>query len=324
MQVKPIADEWFQEGERIPYDYQRKVVLPHQPDIKPLFIWNKVIDGKNADQVTNWITMMPGFPDGSFGWAATETYLKSINDCSRLYIEYVGMGDSDKPKDYSYSVMERADMIEALWLHHQITDTLLVTFDFSSLVALELLSRQVEREKKGETLRTHIRGGLFINGGYFADSHTHPILTTPLLKTRFGRLGTRVAQNSRLAFNMMMKDLWSKDYSITKAELAENHKAVSRRNGALFMSHAAGFVDEHHLFSARWNLKRIFEATYPKVKYMVAGSEQDQFEPKQVIKAKKELQHLGLIVEMYPGGHMTTSEHPDLIAKSIQKLKSIL
>ncbi len=312
---KPKANSWFQSGSRLPYDFQRKKILSSATGTS-LYIWNKVISGNRS----NWITLMPGFPDGSFGWAATEEYLKSMDDSSRLYVEYVGMGDSDKPTDYPYGIIERADMIEALWKHYKITETTLVTFDFSSLVALELLSRQIDRRNSNEPHQTHINGVLLINGGYFADSHSHPILTTPLLKTVFGRMGTKMAQNSTFAFNMMMKDLWSKDYGVTKEELAENQNAVTRRNGAIFMSLAAGFVDEHKQNASRLDLKRIFKASYPEVKFVVAGSEKDQFEPKQLIKAQKELQHLGMAVERYPGGHMTTSEHPDLIAESVRNL----
>ena len=29
----------------------------------------------------------------------------------KLFVEYVGMGDSDKPKDYAYSTAERTDLV---------------------------------------------------------------------------------------------------------------------------------------------------------------------------------------------------------------------
>jgi hypothetical protein len=33
----------------------------------------------------------------------------------KLFLDYVGMGDSDKPNDYAYSTAERADLVEAIW-----------------------------------------------------------------------------------------------------------------------------------------------------------------------------------------------------------------
>jgi len=324
---KPKADLWFESGERIPYNIQQRKIQPascnYTGNERTLFIWNKTVNSPKSKKSSKWTTMMPGFPDGSFGWAATEKLLAQYDHEPRLYLDYVGMGDSDKPEKYNYGVQERANMVESLWQHHDITETILVTFDFSSLVALELLSRQIDNLKKGLTPDTIITKVLLINGGLFADSHSHPFMTTPLLKTSFGRMGTKIAQRSRFAFNLMLKDLWSKEYGVTKEELTEIHKAIARRKGAVFMSNAAGFVDEHQRNSERWDLKRIFIETHPQVKYVVAGSAKDQFEPRQVIKAKKVLSRLGLSVKMFPGGHMTTSEYPYLIADTIQNLKTI-
>jgi hypothetical protein len=33
----------------------------------------------------------------------------------KLFVEYVGMGDSDKLKDYAYSTAERTDLLETIW-----------------------------------------------------------------------------------------------------------------------------------------------------------------------------------------------------------------
>ena len=323
---KPKADLWFASGQMLPYQKNHGQILAHssenQPDNGVLHIWNRVVGGSQSNEESQWTTMMPGFPDGAFGWAATEPFLNQQDNEPRLYVEYIGMGASDKPDNYDHNIRERADLVEALWRYYNVRQTVLVTFDFSSLTALELLSRQIDRQNHGLEVETNITKVLFINGGLFADSHSHPIMTTPLLKTPFGRMGAKMAQRSKFAFNMMMKDLWSKEYGITTEELAEFHNAIGKNNGTVFMSDAAGFVDEHQRNAERWDLKRIFLETHPYVKYMVAGSEKDQFEPKQVAKAKNELEHKGLEVKMFPGGHMTTSEHPDLLAETILSFKS--
>jgi hypothetical protein len=70
------------------------------------------------------------------------------------------------------------------------------TFDYSSLVVLELLARQEERLGRGERLATRIESVFIANGGLFADAHSHPWQTTPLLKTPFGALSMRRVQRS--------------------------------------------------------------------------------------------------------------------------------
>src|SRR6516165_4093164 len=81
---------------------------------------------------------------GSFGWAKVLPYLPNAIEMPKLFVEYVGMGDSDKPKDYAYSTAERTDLVEAIWRDLSVQSTTLVAFDFSSLVVLEHLRRQLE------------------------------------------------------------------------------------------------------------------------------------------------------------------------------------
>src|SRR5260370_10337252 len=107
----------------------------------------------------------------------------------RLYVEPVGQGDSEKPRDYPSSTVERADLVEALWGHHGVRATVVVTFDYTSLVLLELLRRQLERTISGDTAGPPIAAALMINGGLFSDAHTHPWQGTPLLRTPLGALG---------------------------------------------------------------------------------------------------------------------------------------
>jgi pimeloyl-ACP methyl ester carboxylesterase len=110
----------------------------------------------------------------------------------KLFVEYVGMGDSDKPKDYAYSTAERTDLVEAIWRDLSVqSTTTLVAFDFSSLVVLEHLRRRLERSERGEPPGgPDIRGVFIFNGGLFTDGHSHPWYTTPMLR----RLPNRARQ----------------------------------------------------------------------------------------------------------------------------------
>ena len=150
--------------------------------------------GDDADAV--WLTLLPGFPDGSYGWAQVD---KMLGDglSPRLYVEPVGQGDPDKPRHYRYSTVERADLVEALWRHHGVRRTVVVTFDYTSLALLELLRRQLERPASGDTVTPVIVAAFMVNGGLFADAHTHPWLGTPLLRSPLGALAMRGWQRSQ-------------------------------------------------------------------------------------------------------------------------------
>jgi hypothetical protein len=158
---------------------------------------------------------------------------------------------------------------------------------------------------------------LFINGGYFTDGHSHPIFTTPLLKTRFGKRGVIRAQKSDAVFNRMIKGMWSKKYRVTEAELAEVRDAIRRRNGTLFLHYAARFVDEHKANGGRLNLLPIVEKMKNDVLFYIIGSDKDQFEPRQVILAKERIGKYKVNIQVIPGGHMITMEQPRLLTDKI-------
>jgi len=96
------AAEWFAGGQRIPYNPGSARVLTEEeaaatPDA--LRIFERVAAAEqDADEDTVWLTMLPGFPDGSYGWARVDRMLGD-GVRPRLYAEPVGQGDSDKPRD---------------------------------------------------------------------------------------------------------------------------------------------------------------------------------------------------------------------------------
>ncbi len=315
------AKSWFNSGERLLYDLTDRQITNSCSAVQPnqLYIFNKHTTYQ-TQEAENVITFLPGFPDGSIGWMKIDKLIEERNPLNRTFIEYVGQGDSDKPKEYVYSTFERADLVEALWKTRGIKSTFVITFDYSSLVIMELLRRQQERIEKGLKLDTKITKVLLINGGYFIDGHSHPIMTTPILKTWFGKMSTKMAQNSPSMFNNMIKGMWSKEYKVSNEELAEVFEATTRRDGAFFMHNAAGFVDEHKANGTRLDLLSIFEEMKDSVEFHIVGSEKDQFEPRQVKLAKERLGKYGVDIRVIPGSHMITYEQPKLLTDIILEL----
>lgn len=316
------AEEWFSLGTRVPYDpATKKILQAHEATdaADGIEVFERVVRSDGQDDAVGWTTFMPGYPDGSYGWASVDQHLRGDKMVPKLFVEFVGQGDSDKPARYAYNTMERADLVEAIWKAEGIRSTFVVTFDYSSLAALELLSRQHERREKGVDLHTTISGVLMINGGLFADAHSHPLMTTPLLGSPLGPPFTWIAQRSAFVLNQMLRTMISKDYPVTAQELHEIGEAIRRRDGVRFMSRAARFRHEHQTkYPQRWDLRRLFHALRDSVSFHIVGSEGDPFEPNQITKAKERLGDQGLDVRMVPGGHLATLEHPDELARIIE------
>jgi pimeloyl-ACP methyl ester carboxylesterase len=310
------AAEWFAGGQRVRYDPgAARVLTDEEAAASPdgLRVFERVAAAEqDAGRDTGWLTMLPGFPDGSYGWAQVDRILGDTVR-PRLYAEPVGQGDSDKPRDYRYSTIERADLVQALWRHHGVQRTVVVTFDYTSLALLELLRRQLE----GTMAAPAITAAFMVNGGLFADAHTHPWQTTPVLRTPLGALGMRRAQRSPRVFDatILQARLYSRGYHPAPAELAELRSAITRRDGAAFLHRAAGFTAEHRRHARRWDLAAIARDLGGTVALYVGGSDQDAYEHRQIQAARERVPQAEILT--FPGGHLTTSEHPDLLAAAI-------
>ena len=308
------AEAWFADGERIGYDPKTRAIVAGGDAPLRVFL-------RREGDLAQAVSFLPGFPDGSFGWAKVHSHLPNAAEMPKLFIDYVGMGDSDKPKDYAYSTAERTDLVEAAWRDLSVQSTTLVAFDFSSLVVLEHLRRRLERLQRGEPAGgPDIRGVFIFNGGLFTDGHSHPWYTTPML-WRLPKQARRRLPFAWFKRTPGVKKMWSTGYHITDAELRELHSTMDRRDGLFYLAAAAGFVADHKAQGDRLDFGHLFQAYRDQFPFLVGGSDEDPFEHRQVDLAQERLGKLGLMIERLPGGHLTTNEQPEALAALIAKFE---
>src|SRR5947209_15880385 len=143
-----------------------------------------------------------------------------------------------------------------------------------------------------------------------------------MLRTPVGRVAMWFGQHVPGVMETTLRNakLFSSSYEVSDAEIADLCDAVRRRGGAGFVHRAAGFVGEHRANAERWDLAAIVRELGNAVTFRLAGSEEDPFEPRQITAARQRLAPLGVDIHMFPGGHLTTSEHPRLLAEAIREL----
>jgi pimeloyl-ACP methyl ester carboxylesterase len=311
------TEAWFARGQRVGYDSRARSLVSRQGAPLEIFL-------SPEGDVSHAVSFLPGFPDGSFGWARVAPHLPDAAQMPKVFLDYVGMGDSDKPKDYAYSTAERTDLVEAVWRGLAVRSTTLVAFDFSSLVVLEHLRRRLERLQRGEPAGgPAIRGVFIFNGGLFADGHSHPWFTTPLLR-RLPKSAHKGVGRSFALFKMTGGAMWSKGYQVTDAEVRDLHSALSRRDGLFYLAAGAGFVADHQAQGERLDFGELFRAYRGQFPFLVGGSVEDRFEHRQVDLAEQRLGKLGLRIERLPGGHLTTNEQPEALARLISEFERSL
>jgi pimeloyl-ACP methyl ester carboxylesterase len=96
----PSTQAWFAGGERVGYDPKASAMVATEDAPLRIFMRREGI-------LAQAVSLLPGFPNGSFGWAKVRPHLPNAAEMPKLFLDYVGMGDSDKPKDYAYSTAER-------------------------------------------------------------------------------------------------------------------------------------------------------------------------------------------------------------------------
>ena len=110
--------------------------------------------------------------------------------------------------------------------------------------------------------------------------------------------------------------MYSRRYHPAPAELTELWSAITRRDGAAFAHNAAGFVSEHRRHAQRWDLAAIARDLGGMVAFYVGGSDEDPYEHRQIQATRERVP--GAEILTFPGGHLTTGEHPDLLAAAIR------
>jgi len=152
------------------------------------------------------------------------------------------------------------------------------------------------------------------------DPDSARVLTEEQAAAAPGALGTRRAQRSPRVFDatIVQARLYSRGYHPAPAELAELRSAITRRDGAAFLHNAAGFAAEHRRHAGRWDLAAIARDTGGTVAFYVGGSDEDPYEHRQIEATRQRAPQAEVLT--FPGGHLTTSEHPDLLAAAIRDI----
>jgi pimeloyl-ACP methyl ester carboxylesterase len=84
------------------------------------------------------------------------------------------------------------------------------------------------------------------------------------------------------------------------------------------MHNAAGFVSEHRRNAQRWDFAAIARELGGTVALYVGGSDEDAYEHRQIPATRERVPDAEVLT--FPGGHLTTSEHPDLLAAAIREI----
>ena len=189
------------------------------------------------------IVILHGFPSCSFDYWKV---LSLLSKNHRIIIhDQIGFGLSDKPKKYSYSLFEQADVALKLWERLGITDAHLVSHDYGCSVATEIIARAND-----VSIPINIHSATLGNGSILIDMAKLQLVQKLLRNTFIGPLVAR--SSSKLFFTISMKRLWHNKTLFDKDDIDVLWEMTQYNKGKNRFSQISQYLKERVVFKDRW------------------------------------------------------------------------
>ncbi|MFI8479921.1 alpha/beta fold hydrolase [Pseudomonas sp. NPDC078700] len=187
------------------------------------------------------LILIHGFPTASWDWH----YLwRPLAEHYRLIAcDMLGFGYSAKPAGHPYSLLEQADLQQALLAHLGVSgDVHVLAHDYGDSVAQELLARHHEG-------RFNLASCVFLNGGLFPETH-HPVLLQKLLLSPLGPFISRLFSRKKLEASFAK--IFGPATLPNAAELDDFWTLISYNNGPAIMHRLIRYMPERRQQRERW------------------------------------------------------------------------
>ncbi|RAI71328.1 MULTISPECIES: alpha/beta fold hydrolase [Pseudomonas] len=216
----------------------------------PLCVWRKrsqafVFRGQS---IRYWaagqgepLLLIHGFPSASWDWH----YLwQPLTQRFRVIAcDMLGFGDSAKPANHEYSLLEQADLQQALLEHLNVEQPVhLFAHDYGDSVAQELLARHYES-------RVELASCVFLNGGLFPETH-RPVLMQKLLLSPLGWMIGRAFSRDGLVRSF--RQIFGPQTRPSESQMDDFWSLVESHRGPRIMHKLIAYIPERRVWRNRW------------------------------------------------------------------------
>ena len=192
------------------------------------------------------LLLIHGFPTASWDWHLL--WPKLVEKYHIIAPDLLGFGFSDKPRNYPYSILDQANMIEALVQHKNIERVKIISHDYGDTVAQELLARFNTRQSKGEK-GLEINHLCLLNGGLFPEVH-RPLLVQKVLMSPVGFIVGRLFNRAKLGKNF--KNIFGPNTQPTEGELDDFWTLIEGNGGRYVFHLLIRYMAERVQYRERW------------------------------------------------------------------------
>jgi len=243
------------------------------------------------------LLLLHGFPTSSWDW---DLIWDSLSDRFRLVaFDCLGLGFSDKPRGYDYTVVEQAEIAVQLLRQLSVSDCDVLAHDYGDTVAQELLARQVD----GTDQHLKLHSVCFLNGGLFPETHRARLIQK-LLVSPVGPIFTWL--QGRKQFGRSFSAVFGAETQPSKAELDQFWMVVSHADGNRQLHRLLQYIPERRAQRSRW-VGALSETDIP---IRVICGVDDPVSGGHMLVRYRELISNPDIVELPGIGHYPHTEHP--------------
>jgi pimeloyl-ACP methyl ester carboxylesterase len=196
------------------------------------------------------LLLIHGYPFNTWDWAPLWDRL--TERFTVIAPDMLGMGFSDKPVAYEYTVHDHADMHEALLAHLGVESAHILAHDIGDSVGQEMLARHEFSQQAYGSL--HIKSITWLNGGLFNETYTPRLMQKALSRTPLGDILSPLQGSplSRRLIEPTLNELFGPDTKPSRRMLDLFHEILEYNDGKRVMHKVGRFVNDRYAHRNRW------------------------------------------------------------------------
>ena len=210
---------------------------------RKIFVIDTAVNSNSSNNKKETLVLLHGYPTSSYDYYKV---LPQLSDRYRVILhDHLGFGFSDKPLDYSYSLIEQADVALQLWKQLGIKEVTLLAHDYGTSVCTEILARHNK-----EQINLQINALIVCNGSVHIElSQLRTI--QKLLKNKY--TGKWVAKLTNYAiFSKNLRNVYYDKTQATEKEFIEIWTQLEHNNGRAVIHFLSSYMVERYTFWHRW------------------------------------------------------------------------
>jgi len=245
------------------------------------------------------LLLIHGFPTASWDWEPVWPGL-----CAQfphvVAPDLLGFGFSAKPPRHRYSLLEQADLCEALLGALGVGHVHLLAHDYGVSVAQELIARHEERAGRGLQLGSVA----LLNGGLFPEAHRATFMQK-LMRSPLGPLVTPLI--SERTFGRTFSRVFGAETKPTPIELHDFWRLIAENGGQRAIPSLLRYLDERRRHRERW----VGALVHTRVPLRLINGSEDPVSGAHMAQRYAELVPNPDVVAMPGIGHYPQVEAPD-------------